>query len=164
VTFTVLLDPQGAVYNQYRAPQGACNSPFPLDFILDRQGVVRYWKCEYDPQAMVEVIEGLLAGGVGVPAIEPFQAASRLRLIVAPDPFRSFTTLHVEGVSAPQWVATVGDASGRLVRILTGGNDGTGNLRWDGRDANGRAAPSGVYFIRLQADGQSATAKVHLIR
>ncbi len=36
-------------------------APFPLDVIVDQQGIVRYVAAEYDPDAMRAVIEELLA-------------------------------------------------------------------------------------------------------
>lgn len=35
-------------------------NPFPVDVIIDRQGIIRYIAREYDPDAMTEVIERLL--------------------------------------------------------------------------------------------------------
>ncbi len=81
VTFPVLLDLQGGAYNQYRPGPGACTSPFPLDFILDRDGIIRYWKCEYDPTAMRAVLEELLAGGPAELAVH--DAAGRLVRVLA---------------------------------------------------------------------------------
>ena len=36
-------------------------NPFPVDVIVDKQGIVRYVTHEYDPQAMIQMIEQLLA-------------------------------------------------------------------------------------------------------
>lgn len=36
-------------------------NPFPVDIIVDRNGMIRYIAREYDPVAMSEVIEQLLA-------------------------------------------------------------------------------------------------------
>lgn len=36
-------------------------NPFPVDIIVDREGVIRYIAREYDPAAMTQVIERLLA-------------------------------------------------------------------------------------------------------
>ena len=49
------------------------------------------------------------------------------------------------------------DTGGRLVRVLIATTLPVGEhlVRWDGADAAGRAAPSGVYFIRLTAAGRT---------
>jgi hypothetical protein len=36
-------------------------NPFPVDIIVDRDGIIRYVAREYDPVAMTQVIEALLA-------------------------------------------------------------------------------------------------------
>ncbi len=63
------------------------------------------------------------------------------------------------------------DLAGRRVRrLLTGRRPaGTASVTWDGRDAAGRAAPSGVYLVRLSvreegAAGRHWTAKLNLVR
>lgn len=75
----------------------------------------------------------------GAPAIGP----GRLRVVGAPNPFRSSTVLQVSGAGrAP---VTITDAQGRLVRTLE--TDDGSRARWDGRDASGREIPPGVYFL-----------------
>jgi hypothetical protein len=58
------------------------------------------------------------------------------------------------------------DASGRLVRTLLDrpALAGEQSLRWDGRGDGGLLAPSGVYLIRIEADGAALTRKLSLIR
>ena len=58
------------------------------------------------------------------------------------------------------------DAEGRRVRVLTNGalSAGTRSLRWEGDDDAGRALPSGLYFARLEADGQVVTRTIVLQR
>jgi hypothetical protein len=61
---------------------------------------------------------------------------------------------------------TVYDAGGRMVRsLLRAAPRPTGRsiMQWDGRSDSGIAASPGLYFFRLQADGQVETRKaVHL--
>jgi hypothetical protein len=56
-------------------------------------------------------------------------------------------------------------AGGRLVRVLPGpAAAGEQVLVWDGRDGRGRAAPAGVYFLRLEAPGAEVrTARTVLL-
>lgn len=59
VTYPVGLEETsnyGAFAENYR---GA--NPFPVDIIVDRDGIIRYIAREYDPVAMTDVIERLLA-------------------------------------------------------------------------------------------------------
>jgi hypothetical protein len=58
------------------------------------------------------------------------------------------------------------DMMGRRVRTLLKQNQPAGSYRvaWDGRSQDGREAPAGVYFYRLQAQQQTATRKLVLLR
>ncbi len=58
------------------------------------------------------------------------------------------------------------DAAGRSVRRLAEGPyaPGAHGLRWDGRDAEGRPAPTGLYFMRLEAGGRVITRKTVIAR
>jgi flagellar hook assembly protein FlgD len=58
------------------------------------------------------------------------------------------------------------DISGRRVRLLADGEFGSGGnaIQWDGRDGVGKALPSGVYVVRLQAGDLEKTAKILLSR
>ena len=58
------------------------------------------------------------------------------------------------------------DASGRAVRTLARGafTAGPHAVEWDGRDAAGRAAPAGRYFVRLRAGGLETKADLVLFR
>ena len=55
---------------------------------------------------------------------------------------------------------------GRHLRRLLAGPQAAGELRlaWDGRDGEGRALPSGVYFARATAGGRAATLRLVLMR
>lgn len=57
---------------------------------------------------------------------------------------------------------TVFDAAGRRVRDLANGSLPTGRheLAWDGRDLQGRRAVAGLYFVRIQREGQTETRRV----
>ena len=72
----------------------------------------------------------------------------------APNPSRGSVSLGLE--LAPSLAARVGiyDVQGRLVRrLFDGAAMGSRTLTWDGRDAAGRRAGAGVYFVRASAGG-----------
>ena len=56
--------------------------------------------------------------------------------------------------------------AGRLVRALPFEQRSAGDrlVEWDGRDGAGRAMPSGIYLVRLEAEGLTASRKVTLAR
>jgi len=74
---------------------------------------------------------------------------------------------HAEGRPAAGEVSLrVYDAVGRNVRGLAQGSFAAGlhSIHWDGRDVSGRPAPSGLYFVRLEAGGRAITRKAVLAR
>lgn len=58
------------------------------------------------------------------------------------------------------------DAGGRRVRELFTGTRAAGehSVAWDLRDESGRAVGAGIYFARLEAEGQRLTRKVAAVR
>jgi uncharacterized repeat protein (TIGR01451 family) len=61
---------------------------------------------------------------------------------------------------------SVYDVSGRLLRVIVQGmvEGGHHTATWNGEGASGMPASPGVYFIRLEAAGESLTSKVVLTR
>jgi len=58
----VLLDTEGTLSGQYsRTEGGQSYAPFPIQVILDRDGVIRYLAYQYDAQAVRDTITALLA-------------------------------------------------------------------------------------------------------
>lgn len=96
----------------------------------------------------------------------PAQRAASHFESVAPNPFNPSTEIRFAvGAAGPVRVEVV-DARGRLVRVLLDGERPVGShtLRWDGRDASGMAASSGVYFVILRAVDGRRTAKAVLVQ
>ncbi len=58
------------------------------------------------------------------------------------------------------------NARGQVVRTLASGHREAGPhmLTWDGRDASGRSAASGMYFVRARSADRTATGRVLLVR
>jgi len=72
------------------------------------------------------------------------------------------------GLRAPAREARLAlfDVSGRRVRDLLRGPTPAGpqSLRWDGADEGGAHVGSGVYFLRLDADGRRVSRRIVLVR
>ena len=47
-----------SLYNTYRVPNP--EAPYPQDYIIDQNRIVRYWSDEFDPQEIIKTIDGLL--------------------------------------------------------------------------------------------------------
>ena len=87
-------------------------------------------------------------------------------LTCTPNPLGRATTISYELASAGPVAITVHDVSGRLVRRIESGSRSAGAqaVTWDGTDDRGRAVPAGVYFVRFNANGETASRRVTLVR
>ena len=58
------------------------------------------------------------------------------------------------------------DASGRRVREIESGVVPAGEHAavWDGRDASGHRVSTGLYFVRLDADGRALNGRILAMR
>jgi hypothetical protein len=83
-----------------------------------------------------------------------------------PNPFRSEVTIELQLPVSAAVEIVVYDAAGRVVRRLLRGERSPGlhRVRWDGRDAWGLRAASGVYFVRLTTGAETRLRKVILAR
>jgi hypothetical protein len=144
-----LADPGDTVYTRWRTPLPT--APYPQDYVIDQQGVVRYWADQFDPWEVIATIDRLLATGVEEDQGRLQIEDCRLQILSNP------TSGLVRARFAPGADAiTVFDACGRvragraLARAET-----TVDL-----DLSGLAA--GVYIVRLSrpiADGRQPTAE-----
>ena len=83
-----------------------------------------------------------------------------------PNPMRDAADVRFALPVAAFVTVAVFDARGRRVRDLEAGHLPAGEhaLRWDGRDADGRAAASGTYFVRLETDRHTLTRPIVRVR
>jgi hypothetical protein len=85
---------------------------------------------------------------------------------LAPNPFRSATTLSFTTVAPGPVRLRLYDFAGRLVREIASEHlpAGPHTRTWNGADASGHALPSGVYFATLESGVQVARGKIVLLR
>ena len=86
-----------------------------------------------------------------------------------PNPFNPnpTTVIRYHLARAQRVSLTVHDAHGAVVRRLVDGavrESGAHTATWDGRDAHGDAAASGVYFYRLRGSEFAASRRMVLVR
>ena len=83
-----------------------------------------------------------------------------------PDPFIAVTRFGVRLERAGRLDVRILDAAGRRVATLASGprDPGDYSFAWDGRGRDGRAAPPGVYLLRVALDGGVLTRTLHLAR
>jgi hypothetical protein len=84
-----------------------------------------------------------------------------------PNPFNPTTTIRFEVAATGRATLRIYDVQGRLITTLVDDVRERGieyRVTWDGRDDDGRAVASGVYFARLEAAGFAQTRKMVLLR
>jgi flagellar hook assembly protein FlgD len=109
---------------------------------------------KYDPTAVTGVEDGPRTG-------------SRIALLAHPNPAFGRVTAAFTLPSAVEHAdLRVYDASGRLVNTLLSGPlaAGTQRIEWTGVDENGRTAPAGIFFLRLNTGRETVSRKVLLVR
>ncbi len=157
LTYPVLLDEQREVYFSY--PIGGI-SPYPRDFIIDQQGIIRYAHSEYDPQTMIDVIDGLLVSGLKDQDAIP-QIPSDFGLKAYPNPFNPSTVIHYALPENSAVDVSVYNLLGQKVETLISEQQAAGShqVQW-----NAAGFSAGVYFVQLTAGGISDTEKIVLVR
>jgi hypothetical protein len=102
-----------------------------------------------------------LAGPAGSPP-----AVATVLDAPTPNPFNPSTTLRWRAPAGTRVVCRIVDLRGRHVRALLN-EAASGAWRtviWDGGDDTGRAAPAGVYLVRLETEGAVVTQRAVLAK
>ena len=100
-------------------------------------------------------------------AEEDVPGIGQVTVAAHPNPFNPQTTISFDLPQAMEVSLAVFDLQGRLVRNLLQSNPHTAGSHhqvWDGRDAEGQAAASGVYFFRFTAGDQDRVGKLTLLK
>jgi hypothetical protein len=136
-------------------------APVPRDALESITGIVSArWPSAADPVTRLRLeprrdpdVDVLITSGT--PAPEAVAAGYALEG-AAPNPFNPSTTVGYAVPEACRVSIVVHDTRGRRVRTLLErafAGAARGHVVWDGRDAAGRALPSGVYWVRLRSAG-----------
>lgn len=121
----------------------------------------------HGPQPFAVVVNGAFfnwpPGGSASAGESPVRASGAL-IAAAPNPAAGATTLEYAlpaGYVGRVQVVVV-DVAGRAVRGLVdkGQRAGSYHVTWDGRDDLDRPVPAGIYFAKLMAGSETATAKI----
>jgi hypothetical protein len=101
-------------------------------------------------------------GIVSVPAERPAGGGAGVSLEAAPNPFHDCASLTYALARPARVDLRVFDVRGRAVRGLVNGvcPAGPHAATWDGRDESGAPAPSGVFLLRLRADGRTLVRRI----
>ena len=103
----------------------------------------------------------LMDGSVDVEPVDPIPLSFHLRA-PQPSPFRDRVTIAFELPDERQVSVLVYSIDGRRLVQLADAKFGAGHHRvlWDGKDGAGRTVHSGMYFVRVNAGGASATQRL----
>ncbi|MEE8572274.1 MAG: alpha-amylase family glycosyl hydrolase, partial [Gemmatimonadota bacterium] len=83
-----------------------------------------------------------------------------------PNPFSPSTTIRYSLPSPSRVRLGVYNVAGREVAVIEDGprTEGPHEVRWDGADSNGMSLGAGMYFVRLDAGGETRTSKMMLVK
>jgi hypothetical protein len=132
------------VYGGLLPPLGPVGNPYPLRDL---------WSLQFDFTGGATAVtspRSAIAFTVGEPTPNPSGGATRFVYSLP---------------SAARVRAAIYDVAGRRVTRLADGDHSAGDheLRWNGHDDAGRPAAPGLYFLRIDVDGQALTRKVVLV-
>ncbi len=99
--------------------------------------------------------------------VKSVSVPSQLRLAKNyPNPFNPGTTIEFDLPESSPVMVSIYDITGKKIATLVNNtlSAGTHQTHWSGRNDEGAAVGSGMYFYRLQALGQSRVGKMNLIR
>lgn len=93
-------------------------------------------------------------------------AVPTVRISSHPNPFSESCRISLDIEKAAQASIDIYNIRGQRIRRLARGvlAKGTHIFSWDGRDDNGRGVASGIYTVRLNARGNSRSARLILIK
>lgn len=131
-------------------------------------GVWYYWLQNVDLDGQV-AFHGSISvnlsdndGDDGTPSIPNLTALNG----IYPNPFNPVTTISFNLAKAEQVTLDIYNVKGAKVRTLDAAhlNEGSYRRSWNGKDDNGTALSSGIYFLRMTAGLYQTTAKLVLMK
>jgi hypothetical protein len=157
-TARVLLLRNGATASTFRiAVDFASNEDGPTSGDLQ---IAEAQSVTWDAAAAPYVVTASSAPVMPAPESAPRILGAR------PNPFAASTEIPFSLPSPSHVSVRVYDVTGRLVKTLLDATEpaGAGRVTWDGRDASGRSAPTGVYFVKLNTPAGERTARMIKMR
>jgi hypothetical protein len=149
----------------------SCRFPSAVDYFADDTFRVSY---------LIDQVAGFFTSSQGAASENPVvvhkvlvtvgitegrgPAFPSIELSVAPNPFGSRTTISYRLERAGSVALSVRDVTGKAVCRPAAGPQPAGlhSVSWNGRDDQGSALPSGVYFCTLESGGHSTSRKIVL--
>ncbi|MBD3288928.1 T9SS type A sorting domain-containing protein [candidate division KSB1 bacterium] len=164
ITFPILRDTRG-VYNKYFLSGGI--SPYPRDFIIDRDGIIQYTNTEYDVNTMKIIVEGLIDFVSVDDDSKTNGLPSEFRLEQNyPNPFNPSTVISYSIPTESIVSLEIYNLLGQKVRTLVSTKQKAGSYRitWNGSNEEGNALTSGLYIYRFKAGAFIRSKKMFLLK
>lgn len=164
ITFPVLHD-NASVYGSYNIP--GSQSPYPRDYIIDKNGIIQMAKTEYDPGTMINIIESLLVGQVNTDDESSVIPAGIEVYPSYPNPFNSAVTIQFELYRPDQVSIRIIDITGRLLNTLIDEQSlasGLHTYHWQPGINTGKSLASGLYVIEIATTTEQQRLKTLLIK
>jgi hypothetical protein len=131
-------------------------------------GMIAAWEDERSefPEDDIYALRLDASGGIPVSDVADSGAGPLSRLSSWPNPFVHDTLIRLELPQPREVGLCVVDANGRSLRELAFGSMAPGphEVRWDGRDDEGRSLPGGIYYLQLRAGRDRASQRLVRIR
>ncbi|MDP6529575.1 MAG: T9SS type A sorting domain-containing protein [Gemmatimonadota bacterium] len=108
---------------------------------------------------------GTVDDDTGTVGVAPPAPSERSRFLgAAPNPTGGGTEIRYSAPGGVPVTLRIHDVHGRVVQELANAPSDAGRQTafWNGEDAHGHPAPSGVYFVRMEAGAESHTTKIVL--
>jgi hypothetical protein len=105
--------------------------------------------------------------GMGVGINSPASETAKANTIISqPNPFSQQTDINFKLTNSQYVDLNIFDSNGKLIKNLISSpmNPGDHHISWNGKNENGFAVKSGVYFCRLQSGELSETIKIIVLR
>ncbi len=117
-----------------------------------------------DDDRGLQIVPAQCEGGADV--VDGSPSVQLPRLDVRPNPGSSHASIHFTLRADGPVRASVHDIAGRRVRNISEANLSAGSheVFWDGQDDTGRAAPAGVYLVRIAGPEGTMTTRFLMIR
>jgi len=158
LTYPVLHDPNGIVYNSYNM---SGLSPYPRDVIIDQNGIIQYMHSEYDPQYMLQVVNNLL----NVNEVEnqtEVNVPNDFNLEVYPNPFNPTTNIIFNVIDSKLVELKIFNVLGQKV-ISQNFNNYLSRAK-ESIQLNMSEYSSGVYYLQISNGKYFSTKKLVLLR
>ena len=148
----MIVQPDGRIGNQFLPGLGG-------------GGGINLGNLGYAPKSLRTIASTQFAT-VSTVVLDAPAPATALALNAWPNPHRDAVRVRFTLPRAQRVQVDVIDLAGRRVRDLGARpmDAGAQTLEWDGREDSGRAAGSGLYFVRITAAGHSQVARVLRVR